>query len=366
MKTISITLLFITYAMLPAFAFSEEYSTDIQEKIYSIQQTMRKDLSEGHTDRARNKLEQAAGNFHAVEIELGLIQTLMQAGEYRHALSAAAHTQAEHPDTIDSTLLYAWLLAIGGQTTPAMQLIETTLEHYPDNNSLQLMQQQIKTHQLFATDLTTSTAIQLKPFTTAKLTTLKLFNYLTTGVVINNGRQVLTNLMGIEKAKTLHVRNGLGREMNARIAQKIPTANLAVLILDQPFKNTTTLNLANKTAFPGVPIYIIGFSPQNHDQADWPQLKVDILGTPTADTNNINAGYPIHIQGVAMGSGVFNLQGNLIGIVGEAENKTMTPLADILNAYKKSPNRKLTSGKLPMDEIYENALSNVVQVLGSN
>ncbi len=357
MKTISITLLFITYAMLPAFAFSEEYSTDIQEKIYSIQQTMRKDLSEGHTDRARNKLEQAAGNFHAVEIELGLIQTLMQAGEYRHALSAAAHTQAEHPDTIDSTLLYAWLLAIGGQTTPALQLIETTLEKNPNNIALTLIKKQINARQLISSQIITSDAIQLKPFTSTK-NVLNPRQYLTTGILINNGTYVITSLGAVENTKKLQIRNGLGREVSARIEQTFPTAKLALLKLDNPIKTTCEVTLTDKTPFPGNPIYIVGFTPLQNEQADWPQLKVDILGTAPF----ITSGYPIHIPNATTGSGIFNQQGNLIGIVDSDNNKIMMPL-DALAARKKLLKSISPATKLTMDDIYEMALNNTVQVL---
>ncbi|MES2821983.1 MAG: trypsin-like peptidase domain-containing protein [Pseudomonadota bacterium] len=359
MKNVLIFLIVISCTVIPAIAFAHEHAIEMQAKIKSIQQDMRKDLSEGRTEKARNALEKASGNFHAIEIELGLIQTLMQAGEYRHALSAAAHTQAEHPDEIDSTLLYAWLMAIGGQTNPTTQLIEATLARHPEDAALTLMLTQIKARQLISAEIKTSDAIQLKPFTSARIPNAKVRKHLTTGILINDEKHVITSLTTVEDTKILQVRNGLGREVNAHIEQIFPTANIAVLKLDKPLKTATKVILADKTPFPGSPIYIIGFTPATGDAADWPQLKVDILGTAPSATS----GYPIHVKKAATGSGVFNQQGHLIGIVDSDNNKIMLPL-DPLTDYKKSSKAPTASGKLAMDEIYENALSNAVQVLG--
>jgi S1-C subfamily serine protease len=287
----------------------------------------------------------------------------MQAGEYRHALSAAAHTHAEHPDVEDSALLYAWLLAIGGQTTPAITLLEATLEYHPQNAALILMHKQIKASQLISAELKTSKAIQLKPFTSEKFVTVKPHKYLTTGVVINRGNHIITTIADVENATTLHVRDGLGREIMAHIEQKIPSAKLAVLKLDKPVKTISALTIADKSPFPGTPIYIIGFSPLNQDQADWPQLRVDILGTPTAANHD---GYPLHARFAPKGAGVFNQQGHLVGIVDGRSAKVMLPLTDnALTAYKKSSYSTDPLATLPMDEIYERALINTVQVLGS-
>lgn len=359
MKNISAASLIIAYIFTALPTFADDHSPDVEARVQTIQQDMRADLSEGRTEHARNTLEQAVGNFHAVEIELGLIQTLMQAGEYRHALSAAAHTQAEHPKLADSALFYAWLLAIGGQTNPAIQLLETTLSLVPDNSALTLMLQQIKTNKLVSAEIKTSDAIQLKPFTSKKNASVNPRKYLTTGILINDGKYVITSLAAVEQTKTLQVRNGLGREVNARVEQTFPTVKLAALKLDKPIKTTIEITLAEKTSFPGSPIYILGFTPLQDDQADWPQLKVDILGTAPS----ITSGYPIHIPNATTGSGIFNQQGNLIGIVDNDNNKIMMPL-DALTAYKKSSKATTASGKLAMDEIYENALSNLVQVLG--
>jgi hypothetical protein len=345
-----------------SLSFSEDYSPEIQAQITSIQKQMRSDLSEGNTEKARLDLEKAGGHFHAIEIELGLIQTLMQAGEYRHALSAAAHTQAEHPDAIDSSLLYVWLMAIGGQTNPAKQLIETTRERHPKDTSLTLLLQQIKARQLIATELKTSTAIQLKPFTPENGAAINSRQYLATGILINNGTQAITWLSNTVRNKTLQLRNGLGRETNASIEKTFPNSKLVILKLQKPLKTTNNITLANKTPFPGNPIYIVGFTPHNNDHADWPQLQVDILGTPTSTID----GYPIHVQHASVGSAVFNQQGALIGVVNDDSKKMIVPLTEVLVAYKNLVNTAQPVSKLPMDEIYESALSNTVQVLGAD
>lgn len=362
MKNISAASLIIAYIFTALPAFADDHSPEVEARVHSIQQDMRADLREGRTEHARNTLEQAVGNFHAVEIELGLIQTLMQAGEYRHALSAAAHTQAEHPKLADSALFYAWLLAIGGQTNPAIQLLENTQTLLPDNDALAVMLQQIKTNKLASTEIKTSDAIQLKPFTSTKSNIQGAQKYLTSGVVIGDGKKIITVLSAIENAKTISVRDGLGRTATAQIEQKIPSAQLAILKLDTPIKPPPNINLADKPPFPGTPIYLIGFAASSNNQADWPQLKIDILGTPGASNTY---GYPVHVRTAPKGSGIYNQQGNLIGILAGDDKKIMLPLTDdALTVYKKSSKNSLA--KLPMDEIYEASLSSTVQVFGSD
>jgi len=339
-----------------------EYSPEIETRIHSLQKQMRQALSAGRNDDARNLLEQGANNFHAIELELGIIQTLMQTGEYRHALSAAAHTQAEHPDNTDAALLYAWLLAIGGQTQPALQLLEATLARHPHYDALAKLRQQIKSRQLIAAEIPTSDSIQLRPFTPERAGDST--RQIGAGVVISDGKRVITRLAYVRSGKRLVVRNGLGRESNASLEKSLPGNELAVLVLEQPYSNLVKTALADKTPFPGTPIYIVGFSPRSDDQSDWPQLKVDILGMPGAKTPN---DYPVHISDSFAGAGVFDQRGNLIGIINSGSNSSMTPLAPFFADFEvraggpAKPANPLA--KLPMDEVYEHAFGNLVQIL---
>ncbi len=337
---------------------AEEITGSQRQQVSAIQQGMRKDLGEGRIEEARGTLEQAAGNFHSVEIELGLIQTLMQAGEYRHALSAAAHTQAEHPDVIDTSLLYAWLLAIGGQKAPAMQLLQSGIEQYPENKELKTMLLQIKIQHLDSSLISTSADIQLRPFVSSTFAQPAL-RHLTNGVLINDST-VITTFFDDAKTKRIRVRNGLGQTVDAQVEQVFPKQNFAVLVLKGVIHRVQLPAIAAKTPFPGNFVYVIGYSRNHLDRSDWPQLRVDVLGIP----NGVAPNYPLHLQDITAGSGVYDRSGQLVGVVIKegAGTYAMSPV-DGIPADNKATIKVAESNKKSMDEIFESTLSNTVQVL---
>jgi tetratricopeptide (TPR) repeat protein len=354
-----IGLLSLIYLLSASFCFAAEKSSVTEEIIDRIQQQMRTDLSKGLTEKAQGDLEKALGNFHSVEVELGLIQTLMQAGNYRHALIAAAHTQAEHPETTDATLFYAWLLAIGGQLNPAAQLIEKNLNPYPDNETLKQLLKQIKDRHLNQAEIKTSENIQLGSFIIKNRSLNSIAHNLATGIIIDNGKRVIAWLNTENQKRNLLIRNGLGQESPATIEKIIPNTQIAVLKLAKKIKTSSTIKIANKTPFPGTPIYVIGYTPINQHQVDWPHLNLSILGTPTDEDIN----YPIHLKNTETGSAVFNQEGNLIGLLTDNIPRKMIPIADILAEYKTAEASNFAKPKPPLDELYETALSNTVQVL---
>ena len=85
------------------------------------------ELAQGNAQSAEKTLDRAAGMLHAADTEMGLVRAYMQAGDYRRALSFAAHTAGAHPEDISGLGLYAWLLHLGGQPAVARQLLDQTL-----------------------------------------------------------------------------------------------------------------------------------------------------------------------------------------------------------------------------------------------
>jgi tetratricopeptide (TPR) repeat protein len=368
-----------------AHAHEDELSSENKQRVRTLQATMRKELAQGNTEKIKDELEQAIGNFHAVENELAIVQTLMQAGEYRHALSAAAHTQAEHPDAVDSALFYAYLLALGGQTVPASQLLEASLQVKPDSKVLnhllaQIKQQQLNSHAL-SLDLSDND-IQLYPFSQSISQTL---DHVSNGVIVGNGTQVVTtfdtlkiaNLKTSNLKHSIWVRNGLGKQTEAEIQQTFPQINLALLRLKEALsKNNTAALVAQKTAVAGTPYYLSGYRLTAQQQADWPIIKTDILGMPNADL-----AYQTHLAHLVAGSAAYNTSGELIGIISQdsmTSKMVVMPLTPLLNyiqttrsknevttpASNTPPNPLLS--KKQLDELYEETMSTNVQVLISN
>jgi len=330
---------------------ADNYTPDQYKKIQQIQKTVNHDLMIGDIEHARNQLDEAASSFHSDEIELATIQTLMQAGEYRHAISAAAHTQAEHPDFSDATLFYAWLLAIGGQTQPAKNLLSSSLEKHKSSD-VTTMLTQINNGQLDSNAFTAAN-IQLGPITDTK----SLFNnkLLANGIVID-ATYIVTSRVSLAKNKHFFVRNGLGRAYKAHIDETFGDAYLARLIIENPAPTLGSAEIINKTPFPGTPIYSVGFA---HDaKPNWPQLRIDILGSPIAGTEKM---YSLNAQNIDDGTGIYNLSGLLIGIVVN-DGSALRKVRMLVNDSAKNDAVKSARPRMPADQLYEKALQTTVQL----
>jgi thioredoxin-like negative regulator of GroEL len=81
-------------------------------------------LSRGAVFEALRGLDRAAALEHASDIELGLVRAYMQLGHYRRAMAFAAHTAGTHRDDARGVVLYAWLLAAGGQGAFAQRQLD--------------------------------------------------------------------------------------------------------------------------------------------------------------------------------------------------------------------------------------------------
>lgn len=78
-------------------------------------------LARGDAALAMERFERAAAREHALDIELGLVRSLMQTGDYRRALSFASHSAGAHGDEPNGAAAYAWLLHPGAQPAIAMR-----------------------------------------------------------------------------------------------------------------------------------------------------------------------------------------------------------------------------------------------------
>lgn len=367
-----------------ADAHDDTLSLENKQRVETLQNMMRENLSHGNTEKVKGELEEAIGNFHAVEIELAIVQTLMQAGEYRHALSAAAHTQAEHPDTIDSVLFYAYLLALGGQTAPASRLLEDSMQTQPNSLVLNQLLVQIKQQQLNSQTLSLNLRdddIQLYPF---KENISQPLNHVSNGAIIGDGTQAVTTLDTLKLGNNANylkpriwIRNGLGKQTEAEVQQTFPQVNLALLKLKKPLvKNNTVAVVTQKPAAAGTPYYLSGYRLTTPQQADWPVIRIDILGISNAD----NA-YKTHLPNLVAGSPAYNTSGDLIGVINPdpiTAKMVVMPLTTLLSHIQiakskdeaptptNSPNQNPLLSKKRLDELYEETMSTSIQVLISN
>src|SRR5262249_43813482 len=157
----------------------------------------------------------------------------------------------------------------------------------------------------------TSSAIRLGPFTASELEA-RYAQPVGSGSLFDQGRKVITYLSAPARGQFL-VRTGMGATSTAKVSGYDADAGLAGLEVENPVPHGANAEIAAKTPFPGAMIYVAGFPRSTVDKASWPQMRVDVLGTPPGE---LRLGYPLHVQDIAAGSGVFDQQGRLIGVVG--------------------------------------------------
>lgn len=319
---------------------SQGYGADY-ELIQAALQGMREALQQGDIDEAKNILERAASTVHAVEIEIGMIQTLMQAGEYQHALSAAAHTQAEHRDHVPATQLYARLLTVGGHRLEATRLLDAARQAGLDVDGSR-----------GPVTLPTSASPAAPCAAVAS------------GWLIDSGKRVLSVLPGVEPGQRLVVRTSSGQLVNAALERSLPEHQLAVLMLQRAIPMSRTMPFADKPPVVGNPVYLVGYAaPGACDMADWPLLTTDVLGMPAPDAP-VNY-YKIHSKVLSIGGGIINKNGALMGFARRGSDNTLAllPLATLQSLGLLPERPPSTAAPLPADEIYETGLASAVQIL---
>jgi len=193
----------------------------------------------------------------------------------------------------------------------------------------------------------------LAPITDPK--SLKSNKFLTSGILIN-ATHVMTSRVALAKHKHFLMRNGVGRIFKAHIDETFTDAYLARLIIKSPASIANPTEIVDKTPFPGTPTYILHFA--QDAKPNWPQLHIDIVGSPLAGAENL---YSLNAQNIHDGAGLYNLSGLLIGIVvsdGSATRKVRILVNDSVKNNEPKPVRP----RIPADQVYENALHTSVQL----
>jgi hypothetical protein len=113
---------------------------------------------------ALDSFERAALILHAPDTEIALIRSYMQAGDYRRALAFGAHTAGAHLDEAGGSLLYAWLLHIGGQPAIAQRQLTETGARIPENAVVRAVMQQLNSGAPIATSQLLALPTRLAPY----------------------------------------------------------------------------------------------------------------------------------------------------------------------------------------------------------
>jgi Trypsin-like peptidase domain len=366
-------------------------------------------LMQGDAPRATELFERAASQEHASDIEVGLVRSLMQAGHYRRALAFAAHTAGAHADQTAGAALYAWLLAVGGQGAFAQRLLGEVDQRLPGDVLIQDVRQRLQPtsalpdalplpparfaptgtgiHAAIATSADTPAGPAPRVPDVVSDVVPDAARVVSTGVLINQGRHVIAPSAVLGGASRMWVRNGLGRTVQARLAQHVENLGVALLKLDHPLDAAPEITLPERDAFPGTPAHAIEYARAGTDTAAdtdantapapaWPWLRTGFLGPVDIATGARRLG--IGLPPGPRGGPVFDTSGRLVGLalaqpgqLGQWDR--LLPVSALRKALQgKEPQDALgaeparpDTPRMALDELYERALKVTLQIIAA-
>lgn len=344
----------------------------LQERA-ALLQTGEAALARRDTVPALNAFDRASLILHAADTEIALVRGYMQAGDYRRALSFGAHTAGAHLDVAGGSLLYAWLLHLGGQTAVAQKVLADMGARSPDNPLMLAVQQQLRSGAPLAAGRLLALPMRLAPY--AEATGLpKTARTAGSAVLLPDGNRALVPLRLLPRSPaTLWLRNGLGQLARARIEQRLPALDLALVRLERPLPVADEgLALAASDAFAGSVGFAVEFVSSARAAGAWPVLRSGFLGGLQGTRGERLLG--IDMPAGPRGGPVFDAAGQLIGLALPAGARqtgdrlvSVSQLRQALGAVLPAARPVAAPGSprphSAADKIYEASLRTTLQVI---
>jgi hypothetical protein len=324
-------------------------------------------LARSDADAAQQAFERAALIQHAADTEMGLVRTHMQQGQYRRALAFGAHTAGAHLDVVGGSALYAWLLHLGGQAGAAQKLLAEAAARAPQQPLLAAVQKQLLADAPLASGLLLQTPVRMAPY--GPLAGLpKGARVVGTGLLAGGGLMALLPEGTLGTSTKVWVRNGLGQTSAAQIDRTFSDLGLVALRLRTALPLERPAQLAPGDAFPGSVAYVVEYTPSLDATPQWPALHTGFLGSPLAS----HAARPLGItlSPGPRGGPVFDDGGRLVGMAIKQPGATdQLVLASRLFAHVgKALGLASTAAqkqRVSVDQVYESALRNTLQILAA-
>ena len=342
-------------------------------------------LSRGDAEGARAAFDQAGLMAHEADIELGVLRSQMQAGQYRQALAFAAHTAGVHLDEVEGAVLYAWLLNLGAQVAVAEQTLQQAEVREPQHPAVQALRRSVQSGVMLAQGELLKPPGRLAPFATGA-TVPAGTRVVATGVLLADGEHALVPREALPATDPAHpaqiwLRNGLGQTVAAHLghgpaptdAGADPRADahpqLVKLHLSAPLPVAGGDLVAPREAFPGSPIFGLDMPADPQAQPAWPVMRAGFLGMPAASAPAGLTRLGLALPGTGRRGGpVFDQGGRLVGIaLGQAgAADQMVTVGALRQGFGErfgvvDPEPK--PRPMGADEIYERAMRTTLQVL---
>lgn len=325
-------------------------------------------LHTGDVEGARQAFEQAALQAHAAHIELGILRTHMQAGEYRPALAFAAHTAGVHADEVEGRVFYAWLLNLGGQVAMAEQTLQQAESSAPDHPMVKAARQRFDTGALLAEGALLSLPARLAPFATG-VTVGRDARAAGTALLLADGRHALAPRAALPPAGSIWLRNGLGQTVAALVDQQDDSLGLVLLTLSAPLPVAGGELVPPRDAFPGSPAFAMDYPNDASGLPAWPVMRPGFLGTPVPGPVAGLRRLGVELPGRGpRGGPVYDQGGRLVGLAMGQGADRMVLVGALRHRFGERFGAQAVEPRpspLAADELYERAMKSSLQVLVS-
>lgn len=330
---------------------------------------------------ALDAFERAALIAHAADTEIALVRTYMQGGDYRRALAFGAHTAGSHLDVIGGSVLYAWLLNVGGQPALAERLVAASERRMPGNPLVAAVKEQLRSGKPIASGPLLAPPTRLAPYGDAKGLPVNA-RVAGSAFLLPSGTAALMPLNLLPRSGKLWLRNGLGQLVKARIDKKFGDLKVALVRLDGPLPVPQELLVAPGEAFAGSPGFAVEYVSTPDAAPAWPVLRAGFLGGDKGDSDERLLG--IDMPAGPRGGPVFDGYGRFVGLALQGASRTsgevasgddrLIPVSQLRKAlHGSTAGEQLTvqdvpspSGPRPRglaDKIYEGSLRSTLQVI---
>ena len=317
-------------------------------------------LAAGDAEGALRAFESAASIVHAADVELGLVRTYMQAGEYRKALTFGAHAAGAHRELPGGMALYTWLLHAGGQRAFAQRMLDEWLVRVPNDPVLLQARRELSGLSPRAEGLLAIPPIRIAP-NDGSGRVVTSASVAGSAVLLPNGRQVVTSARAVEGARRVWVRNGLGRTAEGRLIRRIE--NVALLFeLDTPLDEPTGWQAPSAAPPAGSPSYLVEFALSDDAAPAWPILHAGFFGRQ----RSAESARPLGIDAPPgpHGGPVFDRYGRVAGIAVSAPDgsNVLLPIESFLSLPSASDSQSSVA-PMALDALYEAALRVSLQII---
>ena len=236
-------------------------------------------LAAGDAEGALRAFETAASIVHAADVELGLVRSHMQAGQYRRALTFGAHAAGAHRELPGGMALYAWLLHVGGQRPFALRMLDEWLARAPGDPALEQARRELSSPSPRADGVLSLPPIRIGP-SDASTPVSAGAAVVGNAVLLPSGRQAVMPAHLADGARRIWVRNGLGRTSAATPSARQDVAELLLLDLDTALDRPGEWHAAPGPPPAGSPGYLVEYGVSGDAAAAWPILHAGFFGRP--------------------------------------------------------------------------------------